>query len=165
VDSELTRAARVFQVLDHTKTIALMLSDGLVPSNSGEGYLGRLLIRRTLRVLKLLKSDVDLRELIRMQIDYWAEDFPNMLKNKEYILDVIENEQAKFEEVLLKAPSVAQALAKRQITLDTLIEAYDSNGIPPDILAEELKKVRKDVNVETPTTSTPWSRRGIRRAQ
>jgi alanyl-tRNA synthetase len=150
VDSELTRAARVFQVLDHTKTIALMLSDGLVPSNSGEGYLGRLLIRRTLRVLKLLKSDVDLRELIKMQIDYWAEDFPNMLKNKEYILDVIENEQAKFEEVLLKAPSVAQALAKRQITLDTLIEAYDSNGIPPDILAEELKKVRKDVNVEVP---------------
>ncbi|MGC9106535.1 MAG: alanine--tRNA ligase, partial [Thermoprotei archaeon] len=150
VDGELWRAARAFQVLDHTKTIALMLADGLVPSNSGEGYLGRLLIRRTLRVLKLLKSDVRLQELLKMQIEYWAEDFPRMLKNKDYILDVVENEQAKFEEVLLKAPAVAQTLAKKNVTVDTLIEVYDSNGIPPDILLEELRKIKKDVNVEVP---------------
>ena len=150
VDEELTRAARIFQVLDHTKTIALMLADGLVPSNSGEGYLGRLLIRRALRVLKLLKSDVRLSELLKMQIDYWAEDFPQMTKNRDYILDVAEVEQAKFDEVLLKAPAVAQALAKKSLSVESLVEAYDSNGIPPDILLEELKKIKKDVSFEVP---------------
>jgi len=150
VDKELTRAARIFQVLDHTKTIALMLADGLVPSNSGEGYLGRLLIRRALRVLKLLKSDVRLSELLKMQIDYWAEDFPQLVKNKDYILDVADVEQAKFEEVLLKAPTIAQSLAKKSITVDSLIEAYDSHGVPPDILLDELKRIRKDINVEVP---------------
>jgi len=65
VEEELDRAAKVFQILDHTKTIMLMLADGLVPSNSGEGYLGRLVIRRALKVLRLLKSDVRLYELVK----------------------------------------------------------------------------------------------------
>lgn len=149
VESELLRAARVFQVLDHTKTIALMLGDGLVPSNSGEGYLGRLLIRRALRVMKLLKSDTRLAELIKEQIDFWKDDFPQLLKNRDYILDAIENEEEKYREILDKAPSIASTLAKKtEITAEDLVKVYDSNGIPPDIIAEELKK--KGIEVEVP---------------
>ncbi|MFP3201001.1 MAG: alanine--tRNA ligase [Sulfolobus sp.] len=149
VDEELTRAARVFQVLDHTKTIALMLADGLVPSNSGEGYLGRLLIRRALRVLKILGSDVKLYELLKEQIDYWKEDFPQLLKNRDYILDVVNLEQEKFNENISKITNVTSTLIKKkQITLEDLITLYDSNGIPPDLLAEELKK--KSIEIEVP---------------
>lgn len=149
VESELLRAARVFQVLDHTKTIALMLADGLVPSNSGEGYLGRLLIRRALRVIRLLKSDTRLSELIKEQIDFWKEDFPQLLKNKDYIIDAIEAEEDKYQELLSKVPSVASTLVKKSdITVDDLVKVYDSNGIPPDIIAEELKK--KGVEIKVP---------------
>ncbi|QIJ32891.1 alanine--tRNA ligase [Acidianus sulfidivorans JP7] len=149
VEKELLRAARVFQVLDHTKTISLMLADGLVPSNSGEGYLGRLLIRRALRVLKLLNSDIDLNELIKEQIEFWKEDFPQMQKNKDYILDAIENEQEKYKEILSKASSVAENLSKKSnIDTEDLVKIYDSNGIPPDIIAEELNK--KGIKIDVP---------------
>ncbi|ARM76483.1 alanine--tRNA ligase [Acidianus manzaensis] len=149
VEKELLRAARVFQVLDHTKTIALMLADGLVPSNSGEGYLGRLLIRRTLRVLKFLQSDIDLNELMKEQIEFWKEDFPQMQKNKDYILDSIENEQEKYKEILSKVGSVASTLAKKSnITTEDLVQIYDSNGISPDIIADELSK--KGIKVDIP---------------
>jgi len=149
VDQELIRAARVFQVLDHTKTLALMLADGLVPSNSGEGYLGRLVIRRTLRTLKLLNSDVKLSELIKYQIDYWQNDFPQMLRNKSYIIEVIEEEQEKFNEVLSKLPSVVSTYFKKgSITIDDLIQIYDSNGIPPDFITEEINK--RGVKIEVP---------------
>ncbi|BCU70811.1 alanine--tRNA ligase [Stygiolobus caldivivus] len=152
VNNELTRAARVFQVLDHTKTIALMLADGLVPSNSGEGYLGRLLIRRALRVLKLLGSDVKLYELVKDQIEYWKEDFPQMLKNKDYILDVVQLEQERFEETMSKATSAISSLVKKgnEITVEDLVRLYDSNGIPPDIVAEEAHKLNKDIKVQVP---------------
>lgn len=152
VNEELTRAARVFQVLDHTKTIAMMLADGLVPSNSGEGYLGRLLIRRALRVLKILGSDVKLYELIKEQIDYWREDFPQMLKNKDYILDVVQLEQERFEETMSKVTSAISSLVKKskEITAEDLVKLYDSNGIPPDIVAEEARKINPNVKVEVP---------------
>ena len=151
VEQELTRAARVFQVLDHTKTIALMLADGLVPSNSGEGYLGRLLIRRALRILKLLGSDIKLSELILEQINYWKDDFPQLLKNKDYIIDVINAEQERFNETLLKIPSIATSLTKKkEITEEDLITLYDSNGIPPDLLIEEVKKRNPEIKVSVP---------------
>ncbi|MEM1630342.1 MAG: alanine--tRNA ligase [Saccharolobus sp.] len=149
VDEELDRAAKVFQILDHTKTIMLMLADGLVVSNSGEGYLGRLVIRRALRVLKLLKADIRLYELVKEQIDFWKEDFPQVLKNKDYILDAVELEQQRFENIIEKIPSVVSTLArKREITIDDLIQVYDSNGIPPDLLEDELKK--SGIKVEIP---------------
>ncbi|BFI74090.1 alanine--tRNA ligase [Sulfurisphaera ohwakuensis] len=151
IDQELTRAARVFQVLDHTKTIALMLADGLVPSNSGEGYLGRLLIRRALRVLRLLGSDIKLYELVKEQIEYWKEDFPQLLKNKDYILDVVNLEQERFNETLSKISLTASSLSRRkEISVDDLVKLYDSNGIPPDLLVEEIRKINPEIKVEVP---------------
>ncbi len=147
VDAELMRAARVFQLLDHSKTIALMLGDGLVPSNSGEGYLGRLVMRRAMRVAKLLGSDIRIFQLVEEQIRFWGEDFPQLLKNKDYILDVVENEQNKFEDIYSRVPSLASTLSKRGVTTEDLIKVYDSNGIPPDMLSEELRKRGIEVSV------------------
>ncbi|EZQ06915.1 alanyl-tRNA synthetase [Candidatus Acidianus copahuensis] len=152
VKEELTRAARVFQVLDHTKTIGLMLADGLVPSNSGEGYLGRLLIRRALRVIKLLGSNVRLIDLMKDQIDFWKEDFPEMLRNKDYILDAVEYEEEKFQEIIQRVPSIISTISKKKgkIEEEELIKIYDTNGIPPDILSEELKK-RDGIQLDIPS--------------
>jgi len=148
VESQLTRAARVFQVLDHSKTLALMLGDGMVPSNSGEGYLGRLVLRRALKVLKLLGSDARLSELLKKQVEFWGEDFPQMKRNLTYILEVAEDEQRKFEEILSKIPTVALSLSKKgKIGEGELITLYDSQGIPPDILSKELDKYGVKVNV------------------
>ncbi|ABU81380.1 alanine--tRNA ligase [Ignicoccus hospitalis] len=145
-----SRASLVYQVLDHTRTLMWMLADGIVPSNVGEGYLARLVIRRTLRALKKLKADVPLSELLELQINYWKDDYPRAWKNKDYILDVVEFEQKKFEETLKKGRNIVIRLIKKkkQITLDDLVELYDSHGIPPDIVSEIAKEM--GVRVEVP---------------
>jgi alanyl-tRNA synthetase len=86
----LTKVESIYAILDHTKSLLFMLSDGLVPSNSGEGYLGRLIARKILRHLKYLNLDISLKDLLSWQIDYWHTQFPNVLKNKEHVLEMAE---------------------------------------------------------------------------
>lgn len=142
VKEGLEKASRVFQVLDHTRTITMMLADGLVPSNSGEGYLGRLVIRRALRAMSHFKADITLKELIELQINYWSNDFPQMWVNKDYILDAVEEEEKKYLNLIRRADSIISSLtSKGDISINKLIELYDSNGITPDMLIARGIKV------------------------
>ncbi len=141
VASMLRRAVEVFSLLDLTKTIALMLSDGVVPSNSGEGYLARLVIRRALRKISALGSDVKLGELVDLQIEKWYHLFPRMGKMRSYILEVLDIEEEKFREIIKSLPQIAKKFLKKQPSLEDLVELYDSRGVPPDMLAEYLRKV------------------------
>ena len=136
--SILEREARLYSVLDHTKTIALMLADGIVPSNSGEGYLARLVIRRALRQLALLGSEASLVDLVERQLRFWGGDFPQMRESRDYVLDAVSIEEEKFREVLRKARKVvSRELARRRgVSLDDLVRMYDTMGIPPEIVAE-----------------------------
>jgi len=145
----LSKAIEVFSLLDLTKTIALMLSDGVVPSNTGEGYLARLVIRRALRKLKLLGARIDLASLVLMQVDKWSYMYPRMSRMKSYISDVLAVEERKFEEILKAIPSIAKRFARRKPSVDELVELYDSRGIPPDVLAEYLKKTF-GIEIEVP---------------
>ncbi|MEB3851913.1 MAG: alanine--tRNA ligase [Desulfurococcales archaeon] len=146
----LEREARLYSVLDHTKTIALMLADGVVPSNTGEGYLARLVIRRALRQMRLLGADVDLASLVDLQIGFWAGDFPRMREERSYILDAVSLEERRFRETLEKGARLLAQLLKRKrtLTLDDLITLYDSHGVPPEVVAEEA--ARRGVKVEVP---------------
>jgi len=142
-------AIDVYALLDHTKTIALMLSDGIVPSNSGEGYLARLVIRRTLRRLHRLASIDLLPELIMRQISYWHDMYPQLYKAKDRILDMINIELEKYRDVIRKISTVATKFSRRAPSLDDLILLYDSQGIPPDLLKDELEK-RYGIVVKVP---------------
>jgi len=144
------RVSLVYQVLDHTRTIMWMLADGIVPSNVGEGYLARLVIRRAIRSLKRLGADVPLSELVKLQLEYWKDDYPRAWKNREYVLDAVEYEEKKFEETLKKGIEMVRRILKRKkkLSLEDLIELYDSHGLPPDIVAEVSKQM--GVTVEVP---------------
>jgi len=149
--SLLLREARLYSVLDHTRTLAWMLADGVVPSNSGEGYLARLVARRTLRQLAALGAEgVSLVDLVERQINFWGRDFPQLVENRDYILDAAQLEEEKFREAIRKGvKAVERILArKRQLTLQDLVRLYDSHGVPPEIVAEVA--ARRGVKVEIP---------------
>ncbi|RLG78230.1 MAG: alanine--tRNA ligase [Thermoprotei archaeon] len=140
----------VFTLLDHVKTASLMLADGVVPSNAGEGYLARLVLRRIFRILVLLKSEDVLDELFLQQVDYWKALYPQLAKRKDYIVDVISHEARKYREVISRAPSLVRKYIKRGgegLSLDELIELYDSHGIPPEIASEVASKYGVKVDV------------------
>ncbi|HDI02063.1 MAG TPA: alanine--tRNA ligase, partial [Ignisphaera sp.] len=149
VENQLRPAIDVYALLDHTKTIALMLTDGIVPSNSGEGYLARLVIRRSLRRLHKITKDIRLSELVAKQLDYWSDMYPNMKKNKDRILEMVILEEEKFLDVVKKLSTIVVKYAKKVPTLEDLVLLYDSQGIPPDMLRDELER-RYKVRIEIP---------------
>ena len=145
----LMRETRLYSLLDHTKTIALMLADGIVPSNAGEGYLARLVIRRALRQLQLLKTESKLTDLVDLQIEYWSRDFPQMAESRDYILDAVGLEEDRFKSIVEKGRSILkrEIKKKKRLSLDDLLRLYDSHGIPPEIVAEEARKFNIEIKV------------------
>ncbi len=153
---QLRDSIRLYTLLDHNKTIALMLSDGIVPSNTGEGYLARLVIRRMLRTLLLMGFKAEelgdiAAKLMTAQIKYWRNKYvyARFDKYRDYIIDVLLHEADKFSTVVKKGMKIVSKYAKKKrVTLDDLITIYDSHGIPPEIVAEKLRE--KGLVIEVP---------------
>lgn len=153
LDKALSPVELAYSVLDHTKTIAFMLADGLVPSNSKEGYLGRLVIRRTLRALKSLGAEIPLAELVDLQLEYWGTQFPELLEKRDRILDMVSVEEARFLEALKRGRQLIERELKRlrgskEVPVDFLLELYDSHGVPPELAAEVGRE--HGVEIEVP---------------
>ncbi|MET1160607.1 MAG: alanine--tRNA ligase [Thermoprotei archaeon] len=154
---ELVKSIRVYTVLDHVKTLLLMLSNGIVPSNSGEGYLARLVLRRLLRTMLNLGVEIHkledvLLQLIDMQIQYWKGRYvyDSFHKHRDYIVEVSSIETRKFIDNITRGISVVDRYIRKKktsITVDDLIKLYDAHGIPPEIVAERARKYGIEVNV------------------
>jgi len=147
VSETLSGVISVYSILDHTKTIALMLGDGIVPSNSGEGYLARLVIRRTLRGIRRLGSDVSLEKLVELQVDRWGLLYPRIAGSKSYIVEASRLEEERFRETIRRAPAVVSRYLRGGLSLEDLVEIYDSHGIPPEVVEEELRMRNVEVSI------------------
>jgi len=152
LDALMVPAESAFAVLDHTKTLSFMLSDGIVPSNSGEGYLARLILRRALRLKKKLSAKTPLAEFVSMQIDYWGKDFPRLKEHRNRVLEEVELEEARFDESEAKASLLVDSLLNRlskvgRVSENELIELYDSNGVDPQFVSEKAKKRGLELDV------------------
>ena len=136
---------RIYAVVDHTRCLAYMLGDGIIPSNVKAGYLARLVIRRTLRLMKELGLALPLAELVEMQIarlDYsdWQERFVT-------IKEILDQEEQKYAETLEKGKRMVKKMAEgyakklQPIPLSEMISLYDTHGIPPEIARESAEAV------------------------
>ncbi len=144
-----------FAVVDHAKCLAFMLAEGIVPSNVGEGYLTRLMLRRTYRLLRTLQIEKKLLDIIDMQIASWSQDFPHLKEMRDTILEILSVEQDKFKQTLnrgrLLVERITQDLKTRglsKIPTKTLIELYDSHGLPPEVVMETAES--KGFRVKVP---------------
>jgi alanyl-tRNA synthetase len=145
---------RASAVADHTKAISFLLAEGVVPSNVGAGYLTRLLIRRTYRMLRLLGIEDRLGEIIEMQISHWGDDFPHLIEMRPEILEALRVEEEKFKKTLERGSEMVKRIsnelkAKGQHNMpqETLVQLYDSQGLVPDIVKDEAEKEGIQVDV------------------
>jgi alanyl-tRNA synthetase len=144
---ELERTISNFQnictVLDHTKTLCFLLSEGVVPSNMQEGYLARLLVRRAYRILRALGIEELFLNIVERQIAHWSDSFPNLGIMQDEIIEELKVEQEKYNRTLIKGVDLVKRISQdikksglKEIPEKTLIELYDSHGLVPEMVRE-----------------------------
>jgi len=143
-----------FAVADHTKCLAFMLAEGVVPSNVRAGYLTRLMLRRTYRLLRSLGIEEKLFDIVDKQITYWSKDFPHLKEMRDEILTMLSVEREKYIETLKRGSQLAKRVASelrnkgnREMPEETLVQLYDSHGLPPEVVAETVGKEGVKVSV------------------
>ncbi|HJH32356.1 MAG TPA: alanine--tRNA ligase [Methanosarcinaceae archaeon] len=142
----------VYAITDHTRCLTFMFGDGIIPSNVKAGYLARLVLRRTLRMMRDLGISISLSEIVKMHIKNLPE-YPEFEEQFETIEDILHHEEQKFADTLERGRRMIQKSAKHykksgeKIPLDKLIEMYDSHGIPPEISKEAAAEVGVEVDL------------------
>jgi alanyl-tRNA synthetase len=143
-----------FAITDHTKSISFLLAEGVVPSNVGEGYLTRLIIRRAARLARQIGILQELPSIIEGQIKLWGGEFHLLREMRGEILDGLRIEVEKYEETISRGSEAVLRLSKelssqgvRKIPTDQLVLLYDSQGLAPEIVKESAEKVGVEVDV------------------
>ena len=157
LERQLKPIETVMVILDHTRALTFMLSDGVVPSNVQAGYLARLIIRRVKRMMDSIGLETPLSELLSMQASYWRDQFPDLTERVEYITKVADLEVSRYIKTIEQGTSLVLRIIKEEgisragaLPLNKLIELYDSNGLPPEIVKEVSEA--QGVKVEIPDT-------------
>ena len=145
----------VYAITDHSRCLAFMFGDGIITSNVKAGYLARLVLRRTLRLMKELEIREPLIEIIEMQIRNFPE-YPEFRERLDTIREIVALEEEKYADTIERGTKLVRKTAshfsakKEKIPLAELIQLYDTHGIPPEITREVAKEA--GVEVELPDT-------------
>ena len=139
--------AALYSVAEHSRTLLVMLADGALPSNVGGGYNLRVILRRALAFIDQYKWDVSLSALCREHAKDLKPLFPELMESLTDIDAILEVEKVKYESTKQKSQAIVRKLIQQKITEAQLLQLYDSNGIPPEIIREEARKMGKTVKV------------------
>jgi len=136
----------IYAVADHARCLAYMFGDEIVPSNVGTGYLARMVLRRTKRLVDDVGIDVPLDELVDREAERLG------YENRDTIRDIVRTEERKYRETLERGGRKVRQLADRHaeagtpIPTEELIELYDSHGIQPSMVADIAQERGAEVN-------------------
>jgi len=174
-DENVDRAIRI--VAEHSRGIAFLIADGVMPSNEARGYVLRRILRRaSLFGRKLELNDPFLNEMAEVVIGTMSHIYPELIVNQNLISEVIRVEEEKFIATLDSGLNsvekvIDQALAQERVQLTgaELFRLYDTYGFPPELTAEiakekglsidwegfqaEMEKQREMARAATKTTS------------
>lgn len=131
-------------IIDHSKAITFLVSDGVVPSNEGRGYVLRRLLRRAARYGKLLGIQGKfLAQTITEVMKVYGKEYPEIIEGKERIFTVVEREEENFQQTIdqglaLLEQLIGEAKAAKKSVLDgaRVFRLYDTFGFPIDLTRE-----------------------------
>jgi alanyl-tRNA synthetase len=144
LDRMITPIEKVYAIVDHTRCLAYMLGDCIVPSNVREGYLARLVIRRTLRMMNELKIQEPLADLIEQQTAIIGSK--KFEQDIAVVREIVERETEKYASTLERGTRIVQKVAKtykaksQRVPLAEVMILYDSHGIQPEMIKEIATK-------------------------
>tara|TARA_B100001093_G_scaffold508300_1_gene570233 strand:- start:3177 stop:5699 length:2523 start_codon:yes stop_codon:yes gene_type:complete len=138
-------------IIDHIKSSTFMISDGVVPTNEGRGYVLRRLIRRAIRAYNQLNSsNTSLTFLIEIVIDMYASSYPELQDNKDKILKLFIKEEEIFQKTLNKGLQEINNLisSNKSITPKDAFYLFETFGFPYELTKEISAENKIDINDE-----------------
>ena len=160
-------------ITDHIRSVTFMISDGIMPSNEGRGYVLRRLLRRAARHGRILGIDgLFLSELAKVVIATSKDGYPELEEKKEMILKVISEEENKFNRTIDQGLTILEDLEaamkeEGKTTLDgaDAFKLYDTYGFPLDLTKEILEEKGFDVDEEGFKENMEAQRQAARKAR
>lgn len=148
-DESETRALRI--IADHLRAAVFILGEDskISPSNVGQGYILRRLIRRAIRYQRKLFSSQNqrssLEQIARLIVENYAEAYDNLPRNFSFIIQELKKEEARFAKTLERGLKEWEKIAQKgKISGDDVFKLFSTYGFPTE-LTEELARER---NVE-----------------
>lgn len=141
-------------ITDHIRSVTFMVSDGIMPSNEGRGYVLRRLLRRAARHGRLLGIEGKfLAKLCETVIEGSKDGYPELEEKKEFIFKVITEEEDKFNKTIDQGLSILadmeaslEASGGKVLSGEDVFKLYDTYGFPVDLTKEILEE--KDITID-----------------
>jgi alanyl-tRNA synthetase len=143
-------------IVDHSRAMTFLVSDGVLPGNEGRGYVLRRLIRRAARHGKLLGIEKGfLTEIVDVVINSWSVEYKELKEREAQIKKIISAEEDKFQETIDQGIAILESYiegmnANGEDVLDgeKAFKLYDTFGFPLDLTKEILTEKNMSVNEE-----------------
>ncbi|MEK6842725.1 MAG: alanine--tRNA ligase-related protein, partial [Nanoarchaeota archaeon] len=128
-------------VADHVKAAILIISDGVLPSNTERGYILRRLIRRAVRYGRELEIKKFIKQVAEPVFEIYEDYYKELKSNKKKILDELEKEENRFLETIERGMKIFHELVKNKKALSgkEAFLLYQSFGFPLELIKEETK--------------------------
>ena len=143
-------------IADHIKSCTFMISDGIMPSNEGRGYVLRRLLRRAARHGRLLGIEGRfMAELSKTVIELSKDGYPELEEKKPMILKVLAEEEEKFNKTIDQGLAILGEMEAEMekegetvLSGDNAFKLYDTYGFPLDLTIEILEEKNMTVDEE-----------------
>ena len=132
-------------IADHIRSSVFLISEGVLPSNDGRGYVLRRILRRAIRHSNILGYQKPfMNELSDYLVNEMGAAYPELNENKDFAKNIILNEEVKFRETLDRGleilnNEILQTNSKNIFSGKKAFELYDTYGFPLDLTQDVLK--------------------------
>jgi alanyl-tRNA synthetase len=131
-------------IADHIRATAFLVSDGVIPSNEGRGYVQRRIVRRAIRHgYKLGQKTPFFHKLVPDLVKLMGEAYPNLAKQEQRITDVLRVEEERFYETLANGMEILDAAlagGEKVLPGDVAFKLHDTYGFPLDLSADVCRE-------------------------
>ncbi len=132
-------------VADHIRSCAFLVTDGVIPSNEGRGYVLRRIIRRAIRHgHKLGINGAFFHKLVGPLVTEMGEAYPELTRAQDTVEKVLRQEEERFAETLEQGmqllEEVISGLAGKEIPGEAVFKLYDTYGFPVDLTADVARE-------------------------
>ena len=126
-------------ITDHARCVTFLISDGVIPGNEGRSYVLRMILRRALRHGKILGMELPfLYKLVDVVVDMYGEAYPELVKNKQKVIDTIKAEEERFNKTLDRGYKLLEEFIEGEKDIDgeSAFKLYDTFGFPLELTKE-----------------------------